>query len=249
MRVLALDTTTSTASAALVDDDRLVIERVGGATGSHAARLPGDLTTLLREAGAELASIDVFAVASGPGSFTGLRIGIATMQGLAFVQGRPMVALSALEALAQCGSLDVPIGAVVGAWIDAHRGDVFSAAYRVADAAAFTPERLIEIEGAAVAAPGATTARWQDRWGAPTLLIGDGAVMYRAAAPERTRLVAAPPLAGAIGRMAVARARAGGAVNPAAVQPLYVRRPDAELARERGSLASTLLAKNGKERP
>jgi len=249
MRVLALDTTTSTASAALVEDDRVVIERVGGASGSHAARLPGDLLALLRDAGVELPSVDVFAVASGPGSFTGLRIGIATMQGLAFVRGRSMVAASALEALAHSSGDAVPIGAVVGVWIDAHRGDVFSAAYRIADAPAFASERLIEIEGPAVGAPGATMSQWERRWGAPALLIGDGALLYRAAAPEPTRLVAPPPLAGAIGRMASVRARAGGAINPAAVQPLYVRRPDAVLARERSALAPTLLAENGKHRP
>jgi tRNA A37 threonylcarbamoyladenosine modification protein TsaB len=171
------------------------------------------------------------------------------MQGLAFVGGRPMVAVSALEALAHAGSHASPIGALVGVWIDAHRGDIFSAAYRVADAPPFTPARLIEIEGAAVGRPGVTMAEWQQRWGAPALLIGDGALMYGAAALDTTRLIAPPPLAGAIGRLAVARARAGGAINPAAVTPLYVRRPDAELTRERGALAPTALAKNGKARP
>src|SRR5258706_6477107 len=99
MRVLALDTTTRAGSVALVEDDPIVAEGEGDEARSHAERLPGDLVTVLKDAGVGLAAIDLFAVASGPGSFTGLRIGIATLQGLAFVGARRMVALSALEAL------------------------------------------------------------------------------------------------------------------------------------------------------
>src|SRR4051812_37344406 len=100
MRVLALDTTTRAGSVALVEDDRVVAERAGDPARSQGQRLPGDLADL----GAPWTAIDVFAVASGPGSFTGLRIGIATMQGLALVTGGRLVGVSALEALAQIAS-------------------------------------------------------------------------------------------------------------------------------------------------
>src|ERR1700675_4177840 len=99
MRVLALDTTTRAGSAALVDDDCIVEERSGDASRTHAQRLPGELVALLDANGLAWADVDLFAVGSGPGSFTGLRIGIATVQGLAFVRGRRIVGVPALEAL------------------------------------------------------------------------------------------------------------------------------------------------------
>src|SRR5438132_7531454 len=105
MRVLALDTTTRAGSVALVDDDVIVEERPGDPLRTHAERLPAELLALVAGDGRALASIDMFAVAAGPGSFTGLRIGIATIQGLAVVSHRRIVAVSALEALGQLGSL------------------------------------------------------------------------------------------------------------------------------------------------
>src|SRR5438105_15550725 len=111
MLVLALDTTTPAGSIALVDDHHVVDQRSGDPSRTHAQRLPADILALIQANQATLAGIDLFAVACGPGSFTGLRIGIATMQGLAFVHARKMVGVPALEALAQCGSSDLPPGA------------------------------------------------------------------------------------------------------------------------------------------
>src|SRR5688572_16616032 len=130
MRVLALDSTTRARSVALVQDDRVIAEDVGDPSRSHAERLPDDLTALLRRANVTLDAIDVLAVAAGPGSFTGLRIGIATMQGLAFAGRRPLLAVSALEALATVAARTLSAGTVVGVWMDAHRHEVFSALYR-----------------------------------------------------------------------------------------------------------------------
>jgi tRNA threonylcarbamoyladenosine biosynthesis protein TsaB len=235
MRVLALDTTTRAGSVALVEDDRLVDERSGDAARTHAQRLPGELTALVDANGLAWPDVDLFAVASGPGSFTGLRIGIATIQGLAFVLGRRMVAVPALEALAHLASLDVRPGAVVAAWMDAHRHEVFAALYRVMDASAFTPERLVEVEGPTVGEPAAMLARWAALLAVePVAFVGDGAVMYAdeiARAVPSARLVRPPLLAGAIGRLAIARARRDETIDPAGVHPLYVRRPDAEIAR------------------
>src|SRR5262245_6083629 len=152
MRVMALDTTSRAGSVALVDDGRIVEERTGDASRTHGERLPGELAAL----GVEWSSVDVFAVAAGPGSFTGLRIGIATIQGLALVNRRTAVGVSALEALAQLASRDLAEGDTIASWVDAQRGEVFSALYRVGHAPVFTPERLIEVEAPAVAAPLAT---------------------------------------------------------------------------------------------
>ncbi len=232
MHVLALDTTTRGGSVALVEDDRILAERRGDASRSHAERLPGDLLELLTGAGVTIAAIDLFAVAAGPGSFTGLRIGIATMQGLAFVTGRRMVSVSALEALGQMAAQALAPGTIVGAWMDAHRREVFSALYRVTDVSSFAPERLMTIEPAAVGDPAATLLRWKER-GMPAVVIGDGAVAYQDVLDGVARVQEPQPLAATIARMAAACARAGATIDPAAVQPLYIRRPDAEVERDR----------------
>ena len=232
MRVLALDTTARALSAALVEDDRISVEHVGDTSRSHAERLPGALLDVAAAAGVELSAIDVFAVAAGPGSFTGLRIGIAAMQGLAFVTGKRIVAVSALDALAHAAAAGLAEGALVAAWIDAHRNDVFAALYRVTAAPPFTNGRIVAVDAPSVDDPVTVLDRWTMR---PDAFIGSGARRYADVRAERAsaaRLCDAPPLAGVIGRVAVHRARAGETVDPAGVQPLYVRRPDAEIARE-----------------
>jgi tRNA threonylcarbamoyladenosine biosynthesis protein TsaB len=231
MRVLALDTTARAGSVAIVEDGRVVREQEGDSSRTHGERLPGELEAL----GVPFAAVDVFAVASGPGSFTGLRVGIATMQGLALVIGRPVAGVSALEAHAQLASRTLAPGTLVACWIDAHRGEVFSALYRVGDAPVFTPERLIELESPTVADPSRTLAQWAGHRLDAAVFAGDGAARYddvrRAAAAGR--LIVPVPIAGAVGCMAAIAATRGLAGGPGTVHALYVRRPDAELLRDR----------------
>ncbi len=241
MRVMALDTTVrggSVALVALADGQYLVDERPGDSLRSHAERLPAEIATVIESHGLAWADIDLFAVASGPGSFTGLRIGIATIQGLALAAHRRMVAVSALEALAQHASQIVECGQTIAAWMDARRGDVFASLYRVTSASVFDAERLVELDPPTVASPTATLERIAERLGdAPVLFIGDGATLYSANIERDWRSLTGtwpqPLLAGAIGRMALARATRGDTIHPSAVSPLYVRRPDAEVDRER----------------
>jgi tRNA threonylcarbamoyladenosine biosynthesis protein TsaB len=236
MHVLALDTTTRDGSVALVDEHHVIIERRGDAARSHAERLPGELVALAAAHGLSLSDIDLFAVASGPGSFTGLRIGIATIQGLALTTGRRIVAVSALEALAQ--SVTSTPETFVGTWMDAYRHDVFTALYKVSDAALFSPERLVVVEEPMVGSPATTLTRWRkDLREASVVFVGNGAVQYATtigcAGGRLEVLPHVPLLAGTIGRMAAVRAERGDTIHPAGVHPLYVRRPDAEIERER----------------
>jgi len=232
MHVLALDTTTRSGSVAIVGDDRVLFERSGDPSRSHAERLPEDVLNALAAANLPTGAIDFFAVASGPGSFTGLRIGIATIQGLAVVHRKRVVPVSALRALAQAGGATLAEGTIVGAWMDAHRHDVYSALYRVCRAEPFHLERLAELDPPAVDTPAATLARWLDSGQLPSHIVGDGAVKYLQELTDRAQPVAPPPLASVIARIAVRLARAGEAVDPAGLQPVYVRRPDAEIARD-----------------
>jgi tRNA threonylcarbamoyladenosine biosynthesis protein TsaB len=240
MRVLALDTTTRAGSVALVEDDRVVGVQRGDDSRTHALRLPAEIVALADAHRWQLSEIDLYAVASGPGSFTGLRIGIATIQGLASVNSRRVVGISALEALGHAGSVGLGEGAWIAAWMDAHRRDVFTALYRVTAARPYSRGRLTEIEGPAVGNPAAVLARWRTLTAAfSATFVGDGAVLYAADIGRESPasvVAAAPNLAGAIGLLAVDRALE--ALEPSGVRPLYVRRPDAEIARDEKLLSS-----------
>ena len=233
--MLALDTTTPVLTAALRDSDGLVGERIGNTARSTAEQLPRVLCELLESARIEARAVDVFAVAAGPGSFTSLRVGIATMQGFAFATGRPLVLVSALEALAQACAPEIFAGSMVGSWIDAHRREVFSALYETTDAPAFSAGRLIERVPPMVASPADTLALWTASARAPDAIVGNGATAYAGVIPASIRTMSLPVLATSIASVALSRFRDGHASPPHAAQPLYVRRPDAEIAREKSS--------------
>ncbi len=239
MLILALDTTTRAGSLALLRDGRLLELAEGDPGLTHAARLPGGILDALARHRLALGDIDLYGVAAGPGSFTGLRIGIATIQGLAFAHGRRVVGVSALDALAEAAgpaAADVDGGPVLRAsWMDAQRGEVYGRLFRPAGAA-WQP-----MTEPMVAVPSSMLDAWADALGrAPVEFTGDGAVAYRERIAEilgaRARPAGAvPPLAAAIARIAARDAEAGLAVTPEAIHPLYVRRPDAELARDRNA--------------
>jgi tRNA threonylcarbamoyladenosine biosynthesis protein TsaB len=225
MIVLALDTTSRAGSAAVVSDGELLAHMTGDPAKTHGERLPGDLERILQAAGLDIEDVDLLAVCTGPGSFTGLRVGIAAVQGLAVALARPVVPVSAFEALVAAG---VRGDSLVAPWIDAQRGEVFAAVYDAAGGALAGPTSL---------APAPTlTLALQTAAGRPLRFLGDGALRYREiiARVERDTLIvdpAVPALAPVVAR--IAAADPGRGVRPHAVVPVYVRRPDAELARER----------------
>jgi tRNA threonylcarbamoyladenosine biosynthesis protein TsaB len=257
---LALDTTTRAGSVAVVRDATVLSVVYGDPSRTHGERLPDDIDRALRLAHLSTRDLQLLAVASGPGAFTGLRIGLAAVQGLAMVLGVPVVAVSALDALA-CAALietgndgDSPrsggqspssrdahvLATPIAAWMDAQRGDVFAACYDRTDG-----ERPVAMAPPVVAAPDAVL-RTLPHEGA-VLFVGDGAVRYEAqilhTAGARHRVLPPPAaLAPHLARLAVAQAAAGEAGPPHALQPLYIRRPDAELERLRRPAAATPAA-------
>jgi len=233
MRVLALDTTTAVCRAALVADEQLVASLAGDSARPLAEQLPSRLLDLLSAANLTLNDVDVFAVAAGPGSFTGIRIGIATIQGLAFVTKRPVVAVSVLDAMGHIGGESEAEGTVVAACVDARRNEFFTALYRVAQGPPFTAAHLQMIAPPAVGSSAATLDRW--RWDGlvPSVHVGDPLPGLDHHQTSPLRYKDAGSLAIALGRIAIHRARSGATSNPADVRPLYIRRPDAILAREK----------------
>jgi tRNA threonylcarbamoyladenosine biosynthesis protein TsaB len=236
---LALDTTTRAGSVAVVRGASLLAVVHGDASRTHGERLPGEIDEALARAGIAAAELELLAVASGPGAFTGLRIGLAAIQGLALVLRVPVVAVSALDALACSVAADALTTArepreplTVATWMDAQRGEIFAAYYELPAGHADATPTAVPM----VATPDVVLATLAAAPG--TVFVGDGASRYREyilQATDRQWRVGetAPALAPAIAQIGMARAARGEAGPPHALQPLYVRRPDAELERQR----------------
>ncbi len=238
MIVLGLDTATRRGSVALLDTGAAARDAVVSFEGpprQHSARLPGAILTLAADHGCTVRDIDVFAVIAGPGSFTGLRVGMATIQGLALTSGRPVVAVPTLLAMVEArraGAAGWAPKELVVACLDGQRGEVFFAAWDVrAGKPLADASPVLE---PAVGRP-ANLVRILDElaWRGPGVIVGDGATRY-AAELRPTGLAIEEdeiPLALVAARLAAAGRVAAGA--PHALRPLYIRRPDAVLARER----------------
>jgi tRNA threonylcarbamoyladenosine biosynthesis protein TsaB len=127
VKLLAVDTSTRACSVAVVDRDRLASEITTGPTGTHSTHLLRLIRMALALAEVELHGLDGLAVSVGPGSFTGLRIGVSTVKGLAFATAKPVAGVSSLEALAQpC----LPWPHLICAMLDARQDEVYAARYR-----------------------------------------------------------------------------------------------------------------------
>lgn len=237
MVILALETVTRAGSLALRADRGPETSMTGDPQRTHGVRLPEDIMRFVRAAGLTLREVDCFAVVTGPGSFTGLRVGLATIQGLALANERPVIGIPTLEALAS-GWLDHHTGqdGLLVPCLDGARGDVFYAAYAVTGAERIEDARLAiepRVAGPGVAAADVAAAGR----GAGLTLIGDmarDATVFLAALPEAQWGTPMPNLAAAAARLAARRLSS--ATPPHALRPIYIRRPDAELARDRAGL-------------
>ncbi len=214
MRVLAVDTSSPRGSVAVVGPEGVLAEaRVVTAEG-HSRWLLTAAAALLQGLAIDARTIDVFAVTTGPGSFTGLRVGIGSVQGLALASGRPCVGLSTLDVLA--ASAAGSSGTIV-ALVDAFRGEVFSGVYDAAGG--LRGERTV-----------GTLADLLGRVPAGSAFVGDVAIAHReaiqatvpgAAFPEWARF-----LAPALGAAALPLAASGSTVSAADLRPVYLRAAD-----------------------
>ena len=228
MIVLGFDTATPATAVALLDDTHpeAATERrhdpAAGARPGHAGQLLALASGLLDDAGLTFTDVERIAVGLGPGTFTGLRIGVATARALAQGSGAELVGVSTLRALALAAEPVAPAGSGVLAVIDARRGEAFAAGWRDGEPAleqvAMTPDRL--------------AARVAEA-GGPWLAVGDGALRFRAELEGAGCRV--PPDDLAQHRVS-ARAICGLALQASQVArdlvvPDYLRLPDAVLAR------------------
>jgi tRNA threonylcarbamoyladenosine biosynthesis protein TsaB len=233
MRVLGIDTATAATAVALRREDGAIREArddpPAGAHPGHATRLLELAEGLLGEAGLAWESLDRIAVGVGPGTFTGLRVGVSTARGLAQSLGAELVGVGSLEALAGPALAANPVAGVL-ALIDARRGEVFAAVYERGE------DGAVELAPPRALAP-AAIADLISTGGRPWIAVGDGAVRYReqveAAGPsvpsdtDPLHLVTAAAVCESAAHIAAGAA--------ARIVPDYRRRPDAELALERGA--------------
>ena len=239
MLVAAVDTSTLTLSCALVElsssGASLVAERTehaparpppGGPAGGHGVKLPGALHDLLVAADLKLPEIEGYAVGLGPGSFTGLRIGLATWKGLAYANRRPIAGASSLAAMAAHAAEQAPAGTLLVPLLDARKGEVYAGFYRAAGGrveaarpeAALSPTALKDLLAGLGAAAG----------------FGEGYQAFRVElAPALPPLPGGPPTPPGFWVGALAAPRLLGAAFDqkalSALEPHYVRPSEAEV--------------------
>jgi tRNA threonylcarbamoyladenosine biosynthesis protein TsaB len=232
---LALDTSSRSGSLAVLQNERLIGCVSAASDEIYSSRMFRHLDFLLRELSLELAEFDLFAVAAGPGSFTGLRVGLAAAKGWSEVYGKPIAAISALEAIAaqthSQASHVVPV-------LDAHRGQIYFGVYKPVNAAngemrlalegeecVMTPEEFLESLRArgfsdyTIATP------------TPSLLSAAASRNETLRKDDECRPVqeVSALLAPHIGQLGYQRACLGQVVDALALDANYVRRSDAEL--------------------
>ena len=221
MNILAIDTTGQTLSSAIFSDGKCLAEFSLFIEGTHTSRLMPLIDALLKSTNMSISDIDYFACTVGPGSFTGLRIGISTVKGLAYANGKKVVAVSSLDALTE----NIPHSSYdVCPLIDARKGEVFAAFYNKekgvesiskTDEINITPDELIKLVQR------------------KTLFLGSGAVLYKEMLTSKLNdkaIFATDELNYIKGRnvakLAIELIKKRRAIKPDNLVPVYIRKPD-----------------------
>jgi tRNA threonylcarbamoyladenosine biosynthesis protein TsaB len=233
MNILSLDTTSQTLSLAITSGLAPVAELSLYTEKNHSERLMPLVDSALRGAGMDISDIDYFACSVGPGSFTGLRIGVSTVKGLAYATGKKVVPVSSLDALCE------NIGATkhdICPLIDARKSEVFGAFYSKIDTK--QGETVIKSEEFNIK-PNDLVTKIKRK----TVFLGNGATLYRELIESSLhgRAIFVPPeqnyiKALNISRLAVRKIEAGGAIDPADLLPVYIRESDAVLNLQKSSV-------------
>lgn len=232
IKVLAIDTSTMSGSVALCEGPVILAESLLTLRSTHSERLLAQVEQVLEAAGLTTGQLDMLAVVQGPGSFTGLRVGLATAKGLATAAGIPLFGVSTLEALA----MNLPFCQYpVHAFLDARKQEVYTCRYdcrnglpvALQEESVVSPERLLQTVTDEI------------------VLVGDGVNLYRNLIDEklgeRARLPGAAShqvRASAVAALALQRFEAG--LQPPAVallKPSYIRPSDADLPAKKSSSA------------
>ena len=223
MKILALETATMAGSAAIVQDEELPGEIRVNISVAHAERLMPSIEYLLNASRISIKDIDAFAVSIGPGSFTGLRIGLSTAKGFSYSTGKPIISVPTLDAFARalpfCPHSICPM-------LDARKNEVYAGLYKwesgictkiVSETAINPADFLRQIKG-------------------PIVFMGEGARIYKKLIEEVLGDAAlfAPaskmiPSASAVGEIALEKFKKGIIADPVSLSPFYLRKSEAEM--------------------
>lgn len=220
MNILALDTSSPVASAAVMSDGVLLGEYVVNNGKTHSQILMPMISDLLLKTGIDVSDIDVFATSLGPGSFTGLRIGIATAKALAQVGKKEIIGISALDGL--CANVTVQKDVLVCPIVDARRGNVYNAVYK--DGVKIIDDRLIPLD-----------TILEDLKNSKVIFLGDGIIKHREKILDAMEENAIFPhenssmqKASSIAYLANIRAQNKDFDNIFSLEPIYIRPSQAE---------------------
>ncbi len=227
MYVLGIETSTKTGSVAVVSEQSVVAQYSLNIEVTHSERLMSTVDRVLRDTGLTIADMGGFAVAVGPGSFTGLRIGLATVKGLVLATGKPVAAVPTLRALAA----NVPFGShPVCPLLDARKNEVYAALYQCGSKG---PEQLMPETAAPI-------SELASRIPGTTVFIGEASFLYHDEIEARFggRALFGPrsaslPSAGTVAELGFSMIKSGKQADADALTPLYIRRPEAEVAWEK----------------
>jgi tRNA threonylcarbamoyladenosine biosynthesis protein TsaB len=217
MKVLGIDTSTSCGSIGLIDDERIISEYLLNIPVTHSERLLASIELVLKEARMAIGDLDGWAISLGPGSFTGLRIGVSAVKGLALATGKPVSGVSALDVLAhQITSTPYLICPI----LNARKGEVYVAFYRYGEEGSIRQEsahQVIKIEN--------LIKNIKER----TIFVGEGAKTYeenlRSALPSLALFPPSPlhhPLGSGVAKLGLELLRKGEYLDLATFTPLYV---------------------------
>jgi tRNA threonylcarbamoyladenosine biosynthesis protein TsaB len=224
MITLAIDSSASTLAAAVCDGERVLAQIVKQNTRAQSEELFPEIARLMRECGISYGDIDLFAAASGPGSYTGLRIGISLIKGIAFGRGKPCVGVSSLASLAENyfgeQGLICPV-------MDARRERFYCALFRVSGG---IPERLTDDDALPIGEFIETAVKTAKAANLKILLCGDGSEIALAefakrgiatdCAPEKIA-----PTAEGVARVALCEYKKGVFTTDSELRPVYLRKP------------------------
>jgi tRNA threonylcarbamoyladenosine biosynthesis protein TsaB len=224
MKVLGIDTSTSCGSVGLVEDNEVISEYLLNIPVTHSERLLGAIEFVLREARCSVEEIEGWAIALGPGSFTGLRIGVSTVKGLAFATGKPVAGVSTLDVIA---SQIAPTSYLICPILDARKKEIYTAFYRYEERGSL----LRQSEYQAIS-PENLVGKIDER----TIFVGDGVKTYGdfllsclpsfAILPSSYFHVSHGSM---VAKLGMELLRKGEYLNLSAFSPLYVRPSEAEM--------------------
>jgi len=218
MRVLAVETSTLAGGAALLDGDLVVGEYVLDVSATHSERLMGAVDRLLTDVGWTVRDLEGLVVSVGPGSFTGLRLGLSTVKGLALALAIPIAAVPTLDAMAAL----LPFAALpVCPVLDARKREVYASLYRWDGTGMRREWDYLAI------APGDLSVRLDE----PVIVLGDGAEQIDSPYAQRIRPPRRGPSPACVGALGHARLAIGDTVAAADLVPIYLRPSEAELKR------------------